>query len=42
MKKESNPKLREYDAISMVNDQVRTYRLSSDVCLINGLEDSQL
>ena len=42
MKKERNPMLREYDAIDMVNDQVRTYKLSSDVCLIDSLDNCQL
>jgi hypothetical protein len=42
LKKERNPTLREYDAIDMVNDQVKTYKLSSDVCLINSLENCQL
>ena len=42
MKKERDSKLKEYDAIEMVNDQVRTYKLSSDVCLVNSLDNSQL
>ena len=42
MKKERNTTLKEYDAIEMVNDQVRTYKLSSDVCLVNSLDNSQL
>jgi hypothetical protein len=31
------PSLREYDAIDMVNDQVRTYKVSNNLCLINEL-----